>query len=61
MRTKLIARNVGLIVVFGVVGLTQFTENVRTVQILGLLASGAIIGSSLAMIIVALKAKQKTD
>jgi hypothetical protein len=61
MRTKLIARNVVLIVVFGVIGLTQFTENVRTVQILGLLASGAIIGSSLAMIIVALKAKQKTD
>jgi hypothetical protein len=61
MRTKLIARNVALIVVFGVVGLTQFTENVRTVQILGLLASGAVIGSSLAMIIVALKAKQKTE
>lgn len=61
MRMKIIARNVALIVVFGVVGLTQFTENVRTVQVLGLLASGAIIGSSLAMIIVALRAKQKTD
>lgn len=61
MRMKIIVRNVALIVVFGVVGLTQFTENVRTVQILGLLASGVIIGSSLAMIIVALRAKQKTD
>lgn len=61
MRMKIIVRNVALIVVFGVVGLTQFTENVRTVQVLGLLASGAIIGSSLAMIIVALRAKQKTD
>lgn len=61
MRMKIIVRNVALIVVFGVVGLTQFTENVRTVQRVGLLASGAIIGSSLAMIIVALRAKQKTD
>lgn len=61
MKMKLIARNVALIVVFGVVGLTQFTENVRTVQILGLLASGAVIGSSLAGIIGTLKTKQKTD
>lgn len=31
-------RNILLILVFGAVGLTTFTENVRTVQILGLLA-----------------------
>jgi hypothetical protein len=58
MNTKLIVRNIALIVVFGVIGLTMFTENVRTVQIVGLLACGAVIGAALTAIISALKSKQ---
>jgi predicted metal-binding protein len=46
-------------VVFCAVGVTLFTENVRTVQIIGLLACGAIIGASLTNIIVTLKSKNK--
>ena len=59
MQMKLIWRNVGLMVVFGVIGLTMFTENVRTVQILGLFACGAVFGTSLAGIIAAFRGKQK--
>lgn len=60
MKMKLIVTNVAIMVVFGVIGLTLFTESVRTVQILGLFACGAVVGASLATIIAALKAKQKT-
>ena len=42
MDMKLVGLNVALMVVFGVLGLTQFTENVRTVQVLGLFASGIV-------------------
>ena len=58
MNMKLIVRNVALLVVFGATGLTQFTENVRTVQILGLLACGACCGACLTVIIQALRSRQ---
>ncbi len=57
MNRKIVWRNAVLMAVFAVAGLTQFTENVRTVQILGILASGALFGISIAMIFTALKAK----
>jgi site-specific recombinase len=58
MNMKLIVRNVALMVVFGAVGLTMFTENVRTVQILGLFSSGVVFGVSLAAIVSAFRSKQ---
>jgi hypothetical protein len=58
MNIKLVGRNVGIIVVFGVLGLTQFTENVSTVQILGLFASGVVVGIAWARIIDALTIKK---
>ena len=61
MRTKLIGMNVALMAVFGTLGLTQFSENVRTVQILGLFSSGAVVGSSLVVIISALRAKRQSE
>ena len=61
MKMNLLGRNIALIILFAIVGVTQFTENVRTVQIVGLVASGAVIGSSLAAIITAFKAKHKTE
>jgi hypothetical protein len=59
MQMKLIWRNVALMIVFGAIGLTMFTENVRTVQILGLFACGAGFGASLAGIIVAFRGRYK--
>ena len=59
MNKNPIIRNVALIVVFCAVGFVLFTENVRTVQILGLFACGAVAGASLTNIRVALKTKKK--
>ncbi len=59
MTKRPIVRNITLMAVFCAVGVTLFTENVRTVQIIGLLACGAIIGASLTNIIVTLKSKNK--
>jgi len=59
MNMKLvIARNVALMIVFGAIGLTKFSENVRTVQIVGLLGCGAVFGAAFMMIIFAFKSKQ---
>jgi site-specific recombinase len=52
-----IARNIAMMVVFGAVGLTMFTENVRTVQIVGLLGCGAVFGAAFTAIVVAIKSK----
>jgi len=58
MNKKIIVMNVALMVVFVLVALIMFTENVRTVQIVGLLACGAIIGAALSAIISAFKSKK---
>jgi lipopolysaccharide export LptBFGC system permease protein LptF len=58
MNKKIIVINVALMVVFVVVALIMFTENVRTVQIIGLLACGAVFGAALTAIISAFKSKQ---
>jgi len=55
---SILIRNIALMVLFGAGGLTVFTENVRTVQILGLFASGVVFGVSLAAIISAFRSKQ---
>lgn len=59
MRGKPIIRSTALIIVFLAVAFVLFTENVRTVQIIGLLACGAVIGVSLTNIIVELKLRKK--
>ena len=56
--TRSIIRNAALIVVFGVVGMMLFTENVRTVQIVGLFACGMAVGASLTGIVASIRAKQ---
>jgi energy-converting hydrogenase Eha subunit A len=53
-----ITRNIALMVVFVAVGLTMFTQNVRTVQIIGLMSCGAVFGSALTAVISAFKSKQ---
>jgi hypothetical protein len=59
MNRKLIGSQIALMVVFIGVALTLFTENVRTVQILGLFVCGAVFGASLTNIVFALRSKQK--
>ncbi len=53
MRKKSVVFYMAILFVFAMVGLTQFTENVRTVQIVGLFSSGAAFGVCLAMIFAA--------
>lgn len=60
MDKKAIFRNAAVMIIFAAIGLTQFTENVRNVQILGLFASGMVAGSALTMLVISLKAKSKT-
>ena len=52
---------VALLVVFAASALTLFTKDISTVQIVGLLASGAVIGICLERIALALKAKPKPE
>ncbi len=54
----IIVMNIALMVVFGVIGLTMFTENVRTVQIVGLFTCGVVFGAALTAIISAFKSKK---
>jgi CHASE1-domain containing sensor protein len=61
MKMKLVGRNVALMVVFGVLGLTQFTENVRTVQVLGLFVSGVVVGGAWTRIVSALTEKRNKE
>jgi hypothetical protein len=58
MDMKLVVRNAAIMVVFGVLGLTQFSENVRTVQILGLFASGVAVGAAWSKVVTALTTKR---
>lgn len=60
MNKKPIIRSIALIIVFCAVGFILFTDNVRTVQILGLFACGAVVGASLNNIMIAFKTKEKT-
>jgi hypothetical protein len=58
MNKKVIGRNLALMVAFSAAGLMLFTENVRTVQIVGLFACGVVFGVALAAIISAFRSKQ---
>ena len=57
MHARRIGANLAIFIVFIAVGLTMFTEGVRTVQILGLMASGAAAGAGLARLIEGLRSK----
>ena len=61
MNRAIAFRNVAVMVIFAGLGLTQFTENVRTVQVLGLFASGMVCGIALGMLIITLKATSKKE
>jgi hypothetical protein len=52
-------RNVAVMMIFAALGLTQFTHDVRTVQVLGLFSSGMVFGIALGMLIITLRARPK--
>ena len=58
MNRRLILRNVAIIVVFVAVALTIYSENVRTIQIVGLFVCGMVSGVALGAIISAFRSKQ---
>ena len=58
MNKKLIITNVALMVFFSAIGLGMFTENVRTVQVCGLFATGVGFGASLSRVISGFRSKQ---
>jgi len=58
MKNRSIIRSIAIIIVFCAAGYILFTENVRTVQILGLFTCGAVTGASLMKIISELKTKE---
>jgi hypothetical protein len=53
MKFRTVAQNLALAVIFLGVGMLTFTENVRTVQVLGLYVSGVASGVFLARAILA--------
>jgi hypothetical protein len=59
MKMKTVMLNLGLIAVFAGLGLTQFTSDVETVKVLGLFASGMVVGNSFAAIKQALTPDKK--
>ena len=59
MNTRpVVFRSIALILLFGGIGLSMFSESVRAVQIVGLLGCGAVIGSAFTSIIHAVRSKQ---
>ncbi len=58
MKQRLIWSNLGIMVLFTLIGLTRFADNVRPVQVIGLFASGAAFGASLVALITALRARR---
>jgi hypothetical protein len=59
MRNRSFARNIAIIIIFSAVAFLLFTENVRTIQVIGLLACGAVIGASISNILMHNRIKQK--
>ena len=59
MKPKSVWPSVAVMLVFAFIGLTQYIENVRAVQVLGLFASGMLAGVSLSLIIAAVKGSRK--
>ncbi len=55
MNTKRVFPSIGLMILFGTFGLTQFTQNMRPVQVVGLFACGVAVGSALSVCVAALR------
>jgi hypothetical protein len=60
MKMKKVILNLAIMMCFGALGLTSFSEGVRTVQILGLFAAGWAVGAAFSNIVHLLKPTQKS-
>ena len=52
---------IAIMIVFGLGGLRLFSEGVRSVQVLGLFASGIVVGASLAKFIAVIRSKKSSE
>ena len=60
MKKRSVGRNVAFVILFAIIGLTQFTENVRAVQVVGLFACGVVVGASATVAIFMYKTDPKS-
>ncbi|HUI63401.1 MAG TPA: hypothetical protein VL126_01060 [Bacteroidota bacterium] len=60
MKSRSVGANLAILFVFVFVGLTMFSDGVRTVQIIGLLACGAAAGAALTRLIVGLRSRTQS-
>jgi hypothetical protein len=61
MDKKFIGINIVLLLIFYCVGFTQFTENLKPLQLIGIFGSGAVFGASFAAIYRAMKMKRTLE
>ncbi|HLB00274.1 MAG TPA: hypothetical protein VJO14_02715 [Bacteroidota bacterium] len=61
MKPRSVFRDIAIMIIFPATGLLTFTENVRTLQVLGLLASGAVFGVYLSRALMSLKSRKAAD
>jgi hypothetical protein len=59
MQMNVIWRSVAMMVAFSAMAWLMFTDNVRTVQILGLFACGAVFGAGLTSIVAAIRGRKR--
>jgi hypothetical protein len=59
MRNKGIFPSLAIMIIFGLLGLTRFGENIRAVQVVGLFGSGMATGAGLMSLISILRSKQQ--
>jgi hypothetical protein len=59
VNTRVVIRNVALMVFFAGIGFGFFTENVRVVQMLGLFVTGIGFGAALTTLVDAFRSRKK--
>ena len=59
MKMRFIGANVVIMVLVGGLGLTRYSEGVRTVKVIGLFGSGMAVGAAFISVVNELRAKTK--
>lgn len=58
MKNRSLVRDIALMLILPAGGLLTFSEGVRTVQVLGLVATGAMFGVFLARVLISMRARE---
>jgi hypothetical protein len=61
MNKRSVGRGVAFAILFSIIGLTQFSKDVRAVQVLGLFACGIVVGASATTAVFIYRAGPKSD